>query len=295
MNANELVKLTVGVVIGTLLLAALIGPAINSGLIRETETQESGSYTYFATDKMDGQTYSIVDGKIAYDGEALGNTAVHLISDKFRVMFYNGSMTMFDSTMAINPAVKTLTINSDGSYTVVTTADATIESTENIEWFAGPCTQDKANYVESLMPAITGTIDPTSVIYGAFYGSISDGNTTLGNTATIIGFKGTVNKLETTGYVRPSGSPWTELDSTTNLTITYDDETHTYSTAGMKGLVTVGDYTTTTASDAFSTYIPLKYAAVTDDPINDMLEIIPLLIIVGLVFSIVAVIASRRE
>ena len=202
---------------------------------------------------------------------------------------------MFDSTMAINPAVKTLTINSDGSYTVVTTADATINSTENLEWFVGPSTQADANYVEALMPYLSGKLDPTSVIYGGFYGSVSDGNTSYGNTSNIVTFKGTVNEIEVNGFIRPTGDPWTELESNLELTITYDAETQTYSTVGMGAIVNVGEYTTTTASTAFSTYIPIKYVAVADDPINDMLEIIPLLIIIGIIVSIAAVFVSRRE
>ena len=291
----NIVTLAITLTLGIILTGSLLMPTIESGAIKETNTQESGTFTYYATDEMDGQTYSIIDGKIAYNGEALGNTAIHLISDKFRVMFYNGTMTMYDSTMSINPAVKTLTINADGSYTVVTTADATIESTENIEWFAGPCTQDKANYVESLMPYLTGTIDPNSVIYGAFYGSVSDGNTTFGNTASIIGFKGTVDDVETIGYVRPSGSPWTEGVSTTEFTISFDRETQTYSTSGMGAIVTVGDYTTTTASTAFSTYIPLEYTAVADNPMNDLLKVLPVLVIISLVLAATGAIITKRD
>ena len=292
---TNILTLVITLTLGIILAGSLLMPAIDAGVIKETRTQETGTFTYYATDEMDGQTYSIVDGNLAYNGETLGNTAVHIISDNFRVMFYNGSMTMCDSTMAINPAVKTLTINSDGSYTVVTTADATIESTENLEWFAGPCTQDKANYVEGLMPYLTGTIDAKSIIYGAFYGNVSDGTTTLGNTATIISFKGTVDDIETIGFVRPSGSPWTEGVSTTELTISFDKETQTYSTSGMGAIVTVGDYTTSTASTAFSTYIPLEYTAVADNPANVLIKVLPVIVILGLVVTAAGTIVFRRE
>lgn len=292
---ENIVSLTIALTLGIILTGLLLIPTIESGAIKETNTQGNGTFTYYATDEMDGQTYSIVDGNIAYNGETLGNTAVHIISDNFRVMFYNGSMTMFDSTMAINPAVKTLTINSDGSYTVVTTADATIESTENLEWFAGPCTQNKAKYVEGLMPYLSGKIDPKSIIYGAFYGNVSDGTTSLGNTATIIGFKGTVDNIKTIGFVRPSGSPWTELDSTTDLSITYDKTSQTYSTSGMGAIVTVGDYTTTTPSTAFSVYIPLKYTSVADNPMNDLLKVIPILVVIGLVLAATGAIITKRD
>ena len=295
MNENSITTLAVSLIVGIILVGSLLIPIVEAGAIKETNTQENGTFTYYATDEMDGQVYSISDGKLAYNGEALGNTAVHLMSSNFRVMFYNGTMTMFDSTMAINPAVKTLTINADGSYTVVTTADATIESTENIEWFAGPCTQDKANYVEALMPAITGTIDPNSIIYGAFYGTVSDGTTSLGNTATIIGFKGTVDDVETVGYVRPAGSPWTEGDSTTEFTISFDRESRTYSTSGMGALVTVGDYTTTTTSTAFSVYIPLEYTAVADNTMNDLLKVIPILMVISLVLAAAGAIIIKRD
>lgn len=291
----NIVTLAITLTLGIILTGSLLMPTIESGAIKETNTQESGTYTYYATDEMDGQIYSISDGKLAYNGEALGNTAVHMISSNFRVMFYNGSMTMFDSTMSINPAVKTLTINADGSYTVVTTADATIESTVNLDWFVGPCTQDKANYVEALMTAITGTIDPNSIIYGAFYGTVSDGTTTLGNTATIIGFKGTVGDIETIGFVRPSGSPWTEGVSTTEFTISFDEESRTYSTSGMGAIVTVGDYTTTTASNAFSMYIPLEYTAVADNPMNDLLKVLPILVIISLVLAATGAIITKRD
>jgi len=292
---TNILTLVITLTLGIILAGSLLMPAIDAGAIKETRTQETGTFTYYATDEMDGQTYSIVDGSLAYNGETLGNTAVHIISDKFRVMFYNGTMTMFDSTMSINPAVKTLTINADGSYTVVTTADATIESTANLDWFVGPCTQDKANYVEALMPYLTGTIDPKSIIYGAFYGNVSDGTTSLGNTATIIGFKGTVDDIETIGFVRPSGSPWTEGVSTTELTISFDKETQTYSTSGMGAIVTVGDYTTTTASTAFSVYIPLEYTAVADNSINDLLKVLPVLVIISLVLAATGAIITKRE
>lgn len=291
----NIVTLAITLTLGIILTGSLLMPTIESGAIKETNTQESGTFTYYATDEMDGQIYSISDGKLAYNGEALGTTAVHMISNNFRVMFYNGTMTMYDSTMTINPAVKTLTINADGSYTVVTTADATINSTVNLDWFVGPCTQDKANYVEGLMLYLTGTIDPNSIIYGAFYGNVSDGNTTLGNTATIIGFKGTVDDIKTIGFVRPSGSPWTEGVSTTEFTISFDRETRTYSTSGMGAIVTVGDYTTTTASTAFSTYIPLEYTAVADNPMNDLLKVLPILVIISLVLAATGAIITKRD
>lgn len=292
---ENLITLAITLTLGVILIGSLLIPTIESVAVKETNTQESGTFTYYATDEMDGQVYSISDGNLAYNGEVLSNTAVHMMSSNFRVMFYNGSMTMFDSTMSINPAVKTLTINADGSYTVVTTADATIESTVNLDWFVGPCTQDKANYVEALMPAITGKIDPNSIIYGAFYGSVSDGTTTLGNTATIIGFKGTVGDIETIGFVRPSGSPWTEGVSTTELTISFDEKTQTYSTSGMGAIVTVGDYTTTTTSTAFSTYIPLEYTAVADNPVNDLLKVLPILVVIGLVIVAAGAIITKRK
>lgn len=284
-----------GVIIGIILLAVVLVPIVNDGLVKEKSTLDSSSFTYYATTDMDGQVYSVdSSGHLLYNGEDVGNTAVHIISDKFRVMYYNGTLTMFDSTMTTNPSVKTLTINADGSYTVVNTSDVTIESTSTLEWFAGPTSDTNAKYVEVLMPAFSGKFDPTSVIYGGFYGSVTYESESIDNTRSIITFKGTVDDLNTSAYLYNTDTGWEESTAETTLNASYDVESQTYAGAGMKAAVTVGNYTSGETT-AFSFYVPVEYAQVTDSPINDMLSIMPILVAMGIVLAIVGMCITGRD
>lgn len=289
---SKIIQSAIFAVIGILVFTALLIPVVNDGQIREVNTQDAGTFTYYATDKMADQVYTVDSGYLQYNGENLGNTAVHIISDKFRIMFYGGAMTLFDSTLANNVNVKSITINSDGTYTVINTSDSVVTTTEKINWIFAPCPQSEANYIEVLATNSVAKINDNLVIAGGYYGTLTYGSQSLGNTAHIVTFKGTVNNLDCNGYIRENNA-WVSKDSTAAINVT-EIGNNLYTTAGATVNFKVGDYEALNAS-AFSLYAPLNYTTVdNDNPVNDMLGILPLILAIALIVGVVAAVVVQR-
>lgn len=292
MDNTKLVTMAVTIAISIIVVATILAPAVNDATILEHHDQASGDYVYGATNEFKGQTYSLSGSNLLYNGETVGSSSLQIISDHFVVIFYNGTLSMHDSTVPSSPAIKSLTINADKSYSWVTTADVEGESTQSLEWFAGPSTDADSNYVLALGTNAKMQVNSSSNIMGGYYGSISDGNTTLSNTGHIISFAGTLNNMEANGYIKES-SVWVEKESTIELTAT-DNDDGSYSLTGTTAEINVGAYSVSNAT-AFTIYTPRAYTTIEESPFNSILVVIPVIVIIGILMVAVGFIVRRGE
>lgn len=291
MNAHSFAYIVISAIIGVVLVTSLLIPAISSSAQTEEEDNEFTADMLHATTAMEGQVYTVADGALCYNGEAITTSALHILSDHFRAMFYSGSLVLFDATHA-NITVKSLTINADGSYSVVATNDTTFESTESMKWFAGPTTDADADYIGILAGNADINVNGDSKIYGGYYGNISDGETTYGNTKHILTFSGTVSDLKLNSYIYET-SDWVQNSGTVTMA-SESDGYNVYSLTAPTVSIKVGDFETGD-STAFMLYAPVSYDVVTDSPTNQLLMVIPILVVVGLVLFVIQAAIGRRE
>lgn len=291
MEPKRMIGLTVGIVVGLVVFSAILMPVIHNGLVKETLTQEDGTYTYYATDEIGVGTYTIDAGTLKLNDESIGTSAANIISDKFRVIFYNGGLSLHDETSASNEIpIKSMTINTDGSYSYVSTSDVETTASDKISWFMGVA--PTGNYVMGY-ELYTLEINSDSVIYATTVNTISDGTDSYNPGTYIINAKGTKDNLGVSaGYTWQSGA-WTDSDVTVTLpTLTessegvYTLDGNTRATINLEGNDNTVD---------LLIFVPYSYKVIADDSVNDLLEVIPLLVIVGIILGIVGMIAIRRE
>lgn len=290
MKTNVL-TLIITLVVGVILAGSLLVPVIDANKLKETENQEEGSFTYFATDKIGVGTYTVADSNLSLNGELIGDRSANILSDKFRVIFYNGGLSFHDETSASNEIpIKSMTINADGSYSYVSTSDVETTASDKIGWFMGVA--PTGNYVMGY-ETYTLEINSDSVIYATTVNTISDGTDSYNPGTYIINAKGTKDNLDVSaGYTWQSGA-WTDSDVTVTLpTLTESSE----------GVYTIDGNTRATLnlegndnSVDLLIFVPYNYYIISDGPANSLLGVIPILMIVGLVVVAIGAIILRRD
>ena len=292
---TNLLTFAITLTVGVILAGSLLVPVLEDSKEKDTIELASGTYTYHATTKMEGQTYSLNNsGYLLYDGESIGNSDIHIASDKFRVMYYNGTLTLYDASLTSNVGIKSLTINTDGTYEAVESDNTTLTFDDALEWFAGPTSKTDSNYVVALMPYFTGKLNETSEIYGASYASLTDGTDTLANSKNLITFKGSINDLKSNGYIRStSETKWISAESTAKISATNEGD-GVYAGSGMVAELTAGDYSND-ATTAIALYIPATYKVTADSTMNSLIGALPILVIVALVLVATSAIIVRRD
>ena len=288
---TNLLTLVITLTLGVILAGALLVPVIDANKLKETETQEEGSFSYFATDEIGVGTYTVADSKLSLNGELIGDSAANIISDKFRAIFYNGGLSIHDETSATNEIpIKSMTINADGSYSYVSTSDVETTASDAISWFMGVA--PTGNYVMGY-ETYTLEINSNSVIYATTVNTISDGTNSYNPGTYIINTKGTKDNLDVSaGYTWQSGA-WTDSDVTVTLpTLTESSEGvwtvagNTYATLNLEGNDNTVD---------LLIFVPYNYYIIGDGPANSLLGVIPILMIVGLVVVATGAITLRRD
>ena len=291
MNAGDMAKMIVAIIVGLIFVSAILVPTVDAGKIKESANQADGSFRYYATDEIGVGTYAVSDGNLTLEGEIIGSEPANILSDKFRIIFYNGGLTLYDSTNAAqSTSLKSITFNADGSYSFISSADVESDSTENIEWFMGVA--PTGNYVFGI-GTYSLEVNADSTIYVTTTSSLSDGTNTYDASKYIVNAKGKLSDLSTESYVWSSGA-WTEMTATTTIVDPTDVSEGVYGIS-YQTLRTITLDGHDNADGGMLVFVPYQYKVVADDPINDLLEVIPLLVIVGIILGIVGMIAIRRE
>lgn len=285
---NKLIATIIGVSISIIVLASVLVPTLDNATVKVDHTQEEGNYVYFATNVLGGETYTIESGKLVYNGTVLGTSAANLLSDNFRGLYYNGTLTMFDYTTAVNYSVSSLTINTDGSYTWVASG-TTHNSTADLTWFVGPA--DKGNYVMASTGSGDIQFNNNSKLYATTNAVLSDGSVQLGNTRYILNGFGTYYDLDTACYTGGAGA-WVAADGDITLTtVNNGDGSHTLK-SGAINTYAVDDYVAD--SNNVILYAPLHYYTLEESPYNSLLGVIPVVILAAILIGIVALVQGRR-
>ena len=279
-----------GITVAIICVAAVMMPAIDANKAREEATQTNGSFRYYATDEIGVGTYTVDSGTLKLNDETIGTEPANIISDKFRVIFYNGSLTLYDSTSGVNSvSLKSITFAEDGSYTYTNTSDVETTASGKISWFMGVA--PTGNYVFGI-GTYSLKLNETSEIYLTTTSELSDGTSSYDAGKYIFNAKGTINDLDATCYVWSAGA-WTE--KTAEATIT-DPTNVSEEVLGVSNnshpVLTVVEQDNSTGMLIF---VPYKYTVVSEGAFNTLLGVIPVLVIISILLGAVSLIYVRRD
>lgn len=290
MDTSNLAKLIVAAIIGLVLVTAILIPTIDSGKIKNTVEQEDGSFRYYATDEIGVGTYTVDSDTLKLNDETVGTKPANIISDKFRVIFYNGTLTLYDITSGVNSvSLKSITFAEDGSYTYTNTSDVETTASDKISWFMGVA--PTGNYAFGIA-TYSLKVNETSEIYLTTTTPLSDGSSSYDPGKYIFNAKGTINDLDAICYVWSAGA-WTEKPADATITNTTNVSEGVIGVSNnSQPVLTVVDQDNSTAMLIF---VPYEYKVVSDDPINDMLTVLPVIAIAGIVVAIVGAALVRRD
>ena len=280
----------IGITVAIICVAALIMPAIDASKAKDEVTQEDGSFRYYATDAIGVGTYTVDSGTLKLNDETIGTEAANIISDKFRIIFYNGGLTLYDYTTGLNSVpLKSITFAEDGSYAYTDTSDVETTASDKISWFMGVA--PTGNYVFGIA-TYSLKINETSEIYLTTTTTLSDGTSSYDASKYVFNAKGTINDLNATCYVWSAGA-WTE--KTAEATIT---DPINVSEGVLEVSNTSHPVLTVVEQDnpaSMLVFVPYKYLVVSEGVFNSLLGVIPVLVIVSILLGAVGMIYNRRD
>lgn len=291
MNISNMGKITAAVIIGVILVIVVAVPIISEGKIRNDVEQDSNTYKYHATDTIGVGTYTVDNGTLKLNDETIGSDACNILSDKFRVIFYNGGLTLYDSTLSTQYApLKSLTVNSDGSYSYIDTSDNEVDMTENITWFMGVA--PTGDYVMGI-GYFSVNVNANDICYITTTQNLTEGTTTYDPGKYIVNARGTINDLTTNAYL--FGSEWASVnaESIINGVSAVSEGVYNISNASCSVDFILDE--TENADKAFIVFVPASYQAVSNDPLNNMLDIIPIIMVIGLIMGVLGAFALNRD
>lgn len=287
---NKPLSVLIGITVAIICVAALMMPAIDASKEKEEVTQADGSFRYYATDAIGVGTYTVDSGTLKLNDEAIGTEPANIISDKFRIIFYNGGLTLYDYTTGLNSvSLKSINFSEDGTYTYTNTSDVETTATSKINWFMGVA--PTGNYVFGI-GTYSLNVNENSPIYITTTSILSDGTSSYDAGKYIFNAKGTVKDLTAICQVW-SGGAWVEKSAQATLTDPADvSEGVLQISADTTPILTVDDHENTTGMLVFA---PYKYYVISDGVFNSLLGVIPVLVIVAILLGAVGMIYNRRD
>lgn len=283
MELKNLTGLLVGLIVTVLLFATIVLPVINSA--SHTEHTIEDGFDYYATDKLGDYTYEFSSDGITFNGTLLGNYTVTMISDCWKLQWYNNTATLYDITAGQTNITK-MVIGADGSYTY-TASDVDTTSSNTLTKFVGVC--DVGDYVANGSDASrTFVVDKNATVYINPVSSLSG---TLNSGKYITFIEGTYDDLTMSTCYYYADSTWNEGTGTASINGPVDNGDGTV-TIDHKADVVIETYSN--ANCTYGLFIPVKYHTENQGAEYDLIGIIPLLICVGIILA-VAQIFVRRE
>ena len=286
---TSILSLIITLVVGVILVGSLLSPAIDNAKSTENVEQIPG-FTHLATTEF-GHEYTFSNSSITCDGEELGLSVVNILSDKFKIIRYNGNTTMLDSlgSGAIN--ITNLSVKTDGTYSYMDTSNTEHTSNTALTWFAGPAkTGDYVGLSTGSGQTIITNTD-AKIYLTTNTNLTNEASQTLNNLSYILNASGTMANLEVSGYVK-SGAEWTEALGSVDFPYSMDDDLYKYSTPSDIQFELNGYGNT--ANNAYI-YAPYEYTVVQDNATNSLLAVIPVMIIIALLVSAVGMFTFRKD
>lgn len=291
MKETNIIGTVVMIVVVISLLALVLVPTIQNNKETEEGTQDSDRIDYYATNVVGGETYTLSDTSLVYNGTVLGTEAVTFGSDAFKVVFYNGGLNLFDAVNNLNgiPITK-LVINEDKTYTW-TADDVDTTSTNTLSTFIGPA--DEGDYVYVLFgTSYDMKVNANQTVYVLTNASYSDGDTTIANYQNIALYSGTVTDLQPVIAKIRDSDEWVDASGTFTMTsAAYNDEVGYYDITMTTDEATLNDYEST--SDQKFLFVPYEYVYYKDSAYNGLMSVIPVMIVVALIVSAVGLVIRK--
>lgn len=307
MNANDLIKLVVGVIVGALMLSAILTPMIHASTDETITIKNEGAY--FTTPDENEHTLLINATEITYDGEPCiypdmelyGSATVLVGNDWFlRISKSTNPANSIEYVIAGPPQQYTrignsitdgecvITINGTGITAVCGSTTATRTGVEYIIADQGEWVLSHDPYVLANTPFVAAirnisAIDIMEIVRGTI-NTPAEYETTMCRTWHFSELKtGTLTDSEFTVSLADADGDLKKLNEITQT-----------ATVNFEG---VGDITRTITID----YILVPETITYDNPdyvgdnIAQILGVIPILVTVGLILGVVGVAFSRRE
>lgn len=289
---NKLIGTTVSIAVTVILIAAIVVPVISDNAIAHTAEQEDSAYAYLATTSF-GHTYTFVTGgTVSIDGETLGDSTLNILSDKFKVIWYNKTATIYDMNAPGTSVITQLVIDADGSYHYTTSGGA-VDGATKLAWFVGPALS--GDYVMAITSLNGLHYNTNSQLYfcasSTFYND-SSASINAGNSYYYA--KGSLKNMTAGAYIKNSSGVWESAPATIALDPReFDDGSYGFNTS-FGSSATAGDYTSIPPGGVVFAPLEYKYESGTDAQLNSLLMVIPVLLIVATLMLAVGVV-SRRD
>lgn len=289
---NKVVTTTISITVLLILIASAIMPIVSDNAIAHTAEQDESAYDYLATTSF-GHTYTFVTGgAVSIDGETLGDTTMNILSDQFKVIWYNKSATMYDMNGTGTVGITQLVIDADGAYHY-TTSSGNVDGATKLSWFVGPALS--GNYVMAVTSLSGLHYNANSQLYFCASSSFFNESSASITAATSYFYaKGTMNNMTAGAYIKNSSGVWKSAQASITLNPKeFNDGSYGFNTS-FGSSATAGDYTTSPASGVV--FAPLEYRSATDSDsqLNNLIMVIPIILIVSVLMLAVGLV-SRRE
>lgn len=295
-------KLTIGILttlIAVVLVSSMLIPAIESSSSTTTVEKQNEGYLYTMTDQIGDYTYTAVKQDLYLNGEVVLSTdgtkfsgGVSTSSLGVAVQKIN-SANYISTTEQSNELVKSVSITSNGSWTITPITGSTVTGTvdtDNVMFFAA-----KEGNFAAYNNGASFSVTKGDAIYfmDSIGASYTDSNYYLFCISIIDGVATTVyaNKAPFSGG---SFSPVVPEVSCAYDSMVTENGVTSYTNLSVN--VSFGDITLETLSGNYFA-VPLAYTeTVTESgPEYTLINIIPLLVLVGVMLGAVGLFISRRD
>lgn len=290
---ESMIPKIIGIVVAVIVACAVLIPIVDATTIKETKTQEEGNFTHYGTNTFGHEyEFDLTNRTVSYDGTDLGLDVANFFSDQFKIIWYGGSATLFDSNNSINYTLKTLTIENDGSYSYILSNDTALASETKLKWFVGPA-DNTGNYVgvRSTSGQSIYFNKDSEVYYSTNNALTNEEQQSISNTSFILNVNGTANDLNVDGYLR-SGSEWVLALGHSELGYTdLGNGLYEYSTP-TDTVYEIGGYSSTTNNTYI--YLPYEYEVEVESVTNTLINIIPIFVVLGILIGIFGMFYQSR-
>lgn len=290
MKANNLLTLAITLTLGIILVGSLMMPVIDASKAKESVNQEADTFLCYATDEIGVGTYTVDSGTLKLNDESITSNAVNIIFDQYRIIFYNGALSLYGGTTTQSVGLKSITFEDDGTFSYVKSDDTEVTVSEPIKWFMGVA--PTGNYVLG-SGLYSLKVNADALCYATSTTNISDGTNTYNTGTYVLNAKGKLPELAAECYVWSSGA-WNEMDASliVNNPVESSDGVFTISNTNSRTIVLDGNENT---EGGMLFFAPYTYTVVSDNAFNSILLIIPVLMIIAMIIGAVGFITVRRD
>lgn len=286
---GNILTLAITLTLATILVGSLMMPVIDASKAKESVNQEAGTFLCYATDEIGVGTYTVDSGTLKLNDESVTSNAVNIIFDQYRIIFYNGALTLYGGTTTQSVGLKSITFEDDGTFSYVKSDDTEVTVSEPIKWFMGVA--PTGNYVLG-SGSYSLKVNADTICYATSTTNISDGTNTYNAGTYVLNAKGKLPELAAECYVW-SSSAWNEMEASLIVDNPVESSEGVYTISSNARTIVLDGNENTEGGMLF--FAPYTYTVVSDNAFNSILLIIPVLMIIAMIIGSVGFITTRRD